>query len=104
MEINAAAAIGILGTISSIIFAYIGYRNGLKKESSDSGRSSGALMSDVGYIKAGVDDLKRKQETTEERHFKLVERVKGVEESAKQAHHRIDELREEVGKDAGSKV
>lgn len=104
MEINAAMVIGIIGTISSITFAYIGYRNGLKKESTDSGKSSGALMSDVGYIKAGVDDLKRKQETSETRHYALVERVKGVEESAKQAHLRINELREEVGKDAANKV
>ncbi len=52
MEINAVAAIGILGTISSITFACIGYRNGLKKESSDSGKSSGTLMPDVGYIKS----------------------------------------------------
>lgn len=96
MELNAVAVIGILGTISSIAFAYIGYRNGLKKESCDSGKSSGTLMSDVGYIKAGVDDLKRKQETSEERHFALVERVKGVEESAKQAHLRIDRVEGEL--------
>lgn len=100
MNVSVGWLIGIAGTLSSIAFAYIGYRNGLKKECSDSGKTSGTLMSDVGYIKAGVDDLKRKQETSEERHFALVERVKGVEESAKQAHHRINELREEMGKDA----
>lgn len=30
------------------------------------------------------------------KHNNLVERMKGVEESVKSAHHRIDELREEV--------
>ncbi|EPR11472.1 hypothetical protein [Ruminiclostridium papyrosolvens] len=92
MEVNVLVAISVAGTLSAIIFSYIGYRNGLKKESTDTGKNSGTLISDVGYIKAGVDDLKRKQETSEERHFALAERVKGVEESAKSAHKRIDGL------------
>ncbi|WP_024833845.1 hypothetical protein [Ruminiclostridium josui] len=92
MEVNVLVAISVAGTLSGIVFSYIGYRNGVKKESSDAGKNSGTLISDVGYIKAGVDDLKRKQETSEERHFALAERVKGVEESAKSAHKRIDGL------------
>lgn len=49
-------------------------------------------MSDIGYIKAGIDDLKRKQEAAELRHFALAERITKVEESSKQAHKRIDRL------------
>jgi membrane protein implicated in regulation of membrane protease activity len=49
-------------------------------------------MSDIGYIKAGVDDMKREQKESNERHYALVERVTKVEESTKSAHHRIDEL------------
>lgn len=92
MEINIITLIGVVGTACGIIFGYLGYRKGLQKDSLENGKNNGVLMSDVGYIKAGVDDLKRKQETAEARHFALAERVTKVEESSKQAHKRIDRL------------
>jgi hypothetical protein len=82
------ALVGVVAAIFGIVFGYLGYQRGLKKDSAQ----NGALMSDIGYIKAGIDDLKRKQETYETRHFALVERVTKVEESTKQAHKRIDRL------------
>ena len=60
-------------------------------------KNSGTLLSDIGYIKSGVDDLKRKQETSELRHYALVERVTKVEESAKSAQHRIDKIEGKKG-------
>jgi hypothetical protein len=86
------ALIGAVAAVCSIIFGYIGYQKGLKKDSSESGKNSGVLLSDIGYIKSGIDDLKRKQETSETRHYALAERVTKVEESTKSAHHRIDKL------------
>lgn len=80
------AVIGCIGTILGIAGTIVAYNKGLKKE----GAATGTLMSDVGYIKSGVDDLKRKQEKAEERHFELAERVTAVEQSAKQAHRRLD--------------
>lgn len=88
MTVDVVVLIGLIGTICSIIFGFVGYRKGLKKENIQ----TGTLLSDVGYIKSGVDDLKRKQETAEERHFSLAERVTKVEESSKQAHKRIDTI------------
>jgi hypothetical protein len=84
-----------VGIICGVVFGYLGYQKGVKKECKDDGKNSGTLMSDVGYIKAGVDDLKRKQETSELRHYALVERVAKVEASTEQAHKRINEIRKE---------
>lgn len=67
----------------------------MKKECSNAGKTDGSLSSDVGYIKSGIDDLKRKQETSEGRHYALAERVCIVEESTKQAHKRINGLEKE---------
>lgn len=63
-----------------------------KKDTSDEGKSKGFIASEIGYIKAGVDDLKR--EIREIRHElgELSTRVARCEESCKQAHRRIDEL------------
>jgi hypothetical protein len=52
-------------------------------------------MSDIGYIKAGVDDLKTQNRENSVKIGNLNERVTRVEESCKQAHHRIDELKGE---------
>lgn len=82
----------IIAALSGVIFGYVGYQRGAKKDCAETGKDNGALMSDIGYIKAGIDDLKHKQETAELRHFALVERVTKVEESSKQAHKRIDRI------------
>lgn len=58
------------------------------------GQEKGVLLTEIGYIKAGVDDIKRKQDNQEGKHNDLAERVTRVEESAKQAHLRIDRCEE----------
>lgn len=93
MQIEIVTLIGVIGTVCGIVFGYIGYQGGLKKDSADTGKSNGVLLSDIGYIKSGIDDLKRKQELTDERHYALAERVTKLEGSAKQAHRRIDEMK-----------
>ena len=87
MTVDAVVLVGFIGTVSGVVFGFVGYRQGVKKENVE----TGTLLSDIGYIKSGVDDLKRKQETSDDRHFALAERVTKVEESSKQAHKRIDE-------------
>jgi len=50
------------------------------------------MLSDIGYIKGGIDDIKHKQEKSDDRHIELCERVTAVESSASQAHKRIDRI------------
>jgi len=93
-NVNIVVLIGIVGTICSILFGYMGYQRGTKKEVADNSKNNGTLMSDIGYIKSGVDDLKRKQETGELRHYELCDRVTKTEESLKSAWHKISEMKE----------
>lgn len=79
-----AAALGVL--ISWLAFAR---KN--KKDSERDGENRGVLASDIGYIKAGVDDLKRESRETRQDVRSLSDRVTRCEESCKQAHKRIDE-------------
>jgi len=60
------------------------------------GQAAGMLASDLGYIKAGLDDIKRKQEQQEANHVEMMTRLATVEASAKQAHHRIDKHDKEI--------
>lgn len=96
MEIGSIIAlIGAVGAICGVIFGYAGYQKGIKKECKDEGNNTGSLMSDIGYIKSGIDDLKRKQETSELRHYELVERVTKTEESLKSAWYEIKKGKKE---------
>lgn len=54
------------------------------------GKQDGVILTEIGYLKSGVDDIKRQITEEDKRHNELVERVSKVEESAKQAHKRID--------------
>lgn len=85
----ASAALGVL-------IAWLGFSNQKKKDNAEASESKGSLASDIGYIKAGVDDLKRENRDTREHVSKLEVQVACCEESCKQAHKRIDELHEHI--------
>ena len=94
-----------VGVICSIVFgvlgfliSYIALTHNRKKDDVEEGQSKGVIASDVGYIKAGIDDLKREGRETRNAVGDLSQRVTRCEESCKQAHHRIDELHEQQTK------
>ena len=97
---NAVEVLGIIGTIFGILGVlaalYFGVRSGKadrKKEDRNDGHNFGVVQSDLGYIKSGVDDLKTEVRELRGSQYSLRERLSKVEESAKQAHKRIDEMK-----------
>lgn len=84
--------LGILGTVCAIAFGYSSFKRNHENDRQDDGRESGTILTEIGYIKSGVDDIKRKQDKQEERHIEIITRVTAVEQSTKQAHHRIDRI------------
>lgn len=83
-----------MGTLNiiAVSFGLIGTAFGIYSTIKKQGNQDGAVMSDIGYIKSGVDDIKRKQEKQDEQNFLVIQRLSAVEESAKSAHKRIDQL------------
>lgn len=90
------AVIGVISTVCAIVFGYSAFNRNKKKDDSESGEKSGTVLTEIGYIKSGIDDIKRKQERQEEKqeaqHIEVITRLTSVEASAKQAHKRIDRL------------
>jgi hypothetical protein len=84
--------LGILGTTCAIAFGYATWKRNCRADDTNEGKESGTILTEIGYIKAGVDDIKRKQDKQDERHLEIISRITAVEASAKQAHHRIDRL------------
>ena len=65
---------------------------GSAQQMRSSGKESGTVLPEIGYIKGGVDRIERKQDEQDARYITMAERVTAVESSAKQAHKRIDRL------------
>lgn len=87
-----STVLGILGTACAIVFGLASYRRNRKTDDANEGRQNGTVLTEIGYIKSGVDDIKRKQEKQDEQYLSTVTRLTAVEQSAKQAHKRLDRL------------
>ena len=79
----------ILAAIS--IFSFIAGRVSAGKKE---GERDGTMMAEMGYVKANTDDIKHELREQEKKHVETVTRLTATEESVKQAHHRIDEIRD----------
>lgn len=87
-----AAIISLLGVISGIVLGWLGKAKSEKKEIQEEAANAATIQSDVEYIKRGVDEMRLEQKDQGRRFDALSERVTRVEESAKQAHHRLNRL------------
>lgn len=86
-----SATVGIVG----VIFGLVSFLRNKKQDDNTEGRESGTVLSDLGYIKAGVDEIKAEQKDQRKTNIEFITRLTAVEESTKQAHKRIDELKHE---------
>ena len=77
-----------LGAIATIL----AIKRNSKQDAKDEGKNSGVILTEMGYIKSGIDDIKRKQERTDTQYTELHSKTVANESSAKQAHRRIDDL------------
>ena len=84
--------LAVLSPIASMAFAFFAFRRNQKLDDSTTGREMGALLTDVGYIKAQLDEVKHRLEANHDRHTELAERIASVEQSAKSAHKRLDAM------------
>lgn len=102
--------ISAIGVVAAVITGFIGYQNGLKKNSNQDGEERGEITTDIRYIRKGVDALKNQMEKLESDHkqFELnvvreqcrldgkIDRLsEKVETEQKTMWKRIDEMREE---------
>ena len=83
---------GIVGVILSAVFAYLAFSRNKKKDDEGQGQQLGTIQSDLGYVKAGIDDIKTEQREQRNINMATTSRLTAVEESTKQAHKRIDHI------------
>ena len=88
-------AISAIGVVAAVVTGFIGYQNGLKKNSNKDGQERGVLMTEIGYIKAGIERIERQQERYDQDYKELTLRVNTIQNEQKTMWKRIDELKEE---------
>ena len=84
------SALSAVSTLCAIVFGYVAFSRNKKKDDADDGKASGTILTEIGYIKGGIDDIKSEQREQRKTNTEFVARLTAVEESAKQAHKRID--------------
>ncbi len=93
---DSVTLISILAAVAGVVFGVITFFRNKKKDDSEDGRESGTILTELGYIKSGVDDLKRKQEKSDETIMNFMKDLTAVQESTKQAHKRLDVLEDRI--------
>lgn len=88
--------ISVVTAISGLILGWAGRTRSLRQDIIQEAGADALQRADVDYIKRGVDDIRLEQRVQAQRVDALSERVTRVEESAKQAHKRIDR-KEDIG-------
>ncbi len=94
--------LGVLLTVLGIVIAFQSYQLNKQKHQSDQrkdekqdAKSDAEIRAQLGYISKGVDDIRLDIRDNERQIASLGERVTRVEESSKQAHLRIDDMKKE---------
>lgn len=88
--------ISIIAAIAGVVFGIVAIARNRRQDSTEAGERTGEILSELGYIKSGVDDVKRKQEKSDETIMGFLKDLTAVQESTKQAHKRIDGLEERI--------
>lgn len=70
---------GILSAICGIALGLLAAKRNMIIDGDKNSRESATIISEIGYIKSGIDDIKRKQEKTDERYQDLAVRVSRIE-------------------------
>lgn len=84
--------IGVLVAVLSLVIAYMGYVLNKQKDIKSESQQDAQVSTQLQYISKGVDDIRIDLKANERQLVQLGERITRVEESSKQAHHRINEI------------
>ena len=84
--------IGVIGTLSSIFFAYLAFKKNMLDDHRTDGKAEGIMFSDIGYIKACVDRVEKNLNKVDERYRDMLQRLSKAEEAILNVTKRVDEI------------
>ena len=84
--------ISVISTVCAIVFGYAAFARNKTKDTEDETRRDATVLTEIGYIKANTDDIKRKQEKQDETLVKMTERVVKLEGDSARTNKRLEIL------------
>jgi len=85
-------SIALLCTIIGGALGILTFSRNKAKDDRSEGQQSGQMLTELGYIKSGIDDIKSEQREQRRINTETATKLAAVEASAKQAHLRIDRI------------
>ena len=85
-------SIALLCTVVGGVIGIISFSRNKSKDDKTEGQQSGQMLTELGYIKSGIDDIKTEQREQRQINTETATKLAAVEASAKQAHLRIDRM------------
>lgn len=90
------SAISVISGVCAIVFGYIAFVRNRDSDKTKEAKSDATILTELGYIKGGIDDVKAEQREQRKTNTVFVGRLVSVEASAKQAHKRIDHIEQQI--------
>lgn len=85
-------AIGMISTLSAIIFGYVTFNRTRRKDDQDNGAKSASVYTEMNYVKGIMEEMKRKIELLERHCLESSIHLTHVETDVDKAHERINHL------------
>lgn len=85
-------SIALVFTILGGVIGVATFSRNKAKDDKSEGRQDGQMLTELGYIKSGIDDIKSEQREQRRINTETATKLASVEASAKQAHLRIDRI------------
>lgn len=84
--------VGVLIAVCGLLISFLTYQFNRQKESKTDTQQDAQIKAQLDYIGKGVDDIRIDLKANERQMVTHGERITRLEESAKQAHKRIDNI------------
>ena len=84
--------ISLVVAIAALLFTALSFKRNEQTDTATSATEQATMTADIRYIRSSVDDIKLENKAIQRDLVDIRERVVAVEQSAKSAHNRIDEI------------
>lgn len=81
-----------VASVCAIVFGFLAFTRNRDADRDADAKENATVLTEIGYIKANTDEIKAEQKEQRKTNIELITRLTAVEESAKQAHKRIDTI------------
>ena len=89
-----SVSIGVVCTVIGVAISYAIYNREKESENKSKGRQDGVILTEIGYIKSGIDDIKNEQREQRKINAEVYSKFSAVEATVQQTNFRLDRMEE----------